>query len=88
MAIIKTQVALKRDIALATAVGRKLFPRREAELIADVVERDLPFYAPGISESSVTSIKRYSRAVGLLSGDPPYNEIVAAQFSGLWSAIA
>jgi ABC-type nitrate/sulfonate/bicarbonate transport system substrate-binding protein len=87
-AIVKMQAALKRDIALATAVGRKLFPRREAELIADVVARDLPFYVPKISETSIASIKQYSRAVGLLAGDPPYDEIVAARFSSLWSAVA
>lgn len=86
-AIIKTQTALKQDIALATTVGRKLFPRREAELIAHVVARDLPFYAPAISETSIASIKRFSRAVGLLDGDPSYDQIVATRFSGLWSAV-
>ena len=49
-AIIKTQLALKRDFGLATAVGRKLYPQKEAELIADVVARDLPFYDPRIGE--------------------------------------
>jgi ABC-type nitrate/sulfonate/bicarbonate transport system substrate-binding protein len=87
-AIIKTQAALKREIGLATAVGRKLFQPREAELIADIVARDLPFYDPAISEASVVSIKRFSRAIGLLSGDPSYEEIVAARFRGLWSAAA
>jgi NitT/TauT family transport system substrate-binding protein len=85
-AIVKTQATLKRDIGLATSVGRKLFPRREAELIADVVARDFPFYHPAISESSVASLNRYARAVGLLRGDPPYDEIVAPQFRGLWDA--
>jgi NitT/TauT family transport system substrate-binding protein len=84
-AIIKTQAALKRDIGLATLVGRKLFPQREAELISDVVLRDLPFYDPTISEFSVASMKRYTRAIGLLTGDPSYVEIVAAQFRGLWN---
>jgi ABC-type nitrate/sulfonate/bicarbonate transport system substrate-binding protein len=87
-AIIKTQAALKREIGLATKVGRKLFQPREAKLIADVVARDLPFYDPAISEASVVSMKRYSRAIGLLSGDPSYEEIVAARFRGLWSAAA
>lgn len=87
-AIIKTQAALKRDIALATTVGHKLFPQREAELIAGIVERDLPFYVPAISETSIAAIKQYSRAVGLLAGDPPYGEIVADQFRALWSAAA
>jgi NitT/TauT family transport system substrate-binding protein len=85
-AIIKTQLALKRDIGLATAVGRKLYPQKEAELIADVVARDLPFYDPRIGESSIGKIKRYSRAVGLLSGDPAYDDIVASRFPGMWDA--
>ena len=85
-AIVKTQHALKRDIELATKVGRKLYPQREAELIAGVVARDLPFYGPRIAESSVGTMKRYSRAVGLLSGDPSYDDIVAPQFRNLWSA--
>jgi NitT/TauT family transport system substrate-binding protein len=85
-AIINTQMALKRDIGLATTVGRKLYPQREAELIAEVVARDLPFFDPWIAESSVCKMKRYSRAVGLLSGDPAYDEIVAPQFRSLWDA--
>jgi ABC-type nitrate/sulfonate/bicarbonate transport system substrate-binding protein len=85
-AIIKTQIALKREIGLATTVGRKLYPQREAELITDVVARDLPFYDPRISESSIEKIKRYSRAVGLLSSDPAYDDIVAPQFRNLWDA--
>jgi ABC-type nitrate/sulfonate/bicarbonate transport system substrate-binding protein len=87
-AIVKTQKALKRDIELATKVGRKLYPQREAELIAGVVARDLPFYDPRIAESSIDKIKRYSRAVGLLSGDPGYHDIVASQFRDLWEPAA
>ena len=45
-ALVKTQKALKADVSLATKVGRKLFPDHEASLIADIVERDLPFYDP------------------------------------------
>jgi NitT/TauT family transport system substrate-binding protein len=85
-AIIKTQLALKRDIGLATTVGRKLYPKREAELIATLVARDLPFYDPRISESSIGKIKQYSRAVGLLSSDPAYHDIVASQFRSMWDA--
>jgi len=40
-AIAKTQAALKRDVSLATTVGRKLFPPVEAELIAELIRRDL-----------------------------------------------
>src|SRR4051812_42529649 len=47
-AIMKTHAALKRDVTLATAVGRKLFPPSEAELIAELIRRDLPHYDTAI----------------------------------------
>jgi len=43
-AIVRTHEALKDDVGLATEVGRKLFPPAEAELIAELIRRDLPFY--------------------------------------------
>ncbi len=86
--IMKTQAVLKRDINLATTVGRKLFPDYEAELIARVVERDLPYYDPSISEDFVKSMNRYARDVGLLKGDPPYDVVVATRFRKLWKESA
>jgi hypothetical protein len=41
--------ALKNDVALAAQVGRRVFPEREASLIASLVQRDLPFYSTAIS---------------------------------------
>jgi hypothetical protein len=46
---VNAQRALKADVTLAGKVGRALFPPHEAALIADVVERDLPYYDPVIS---------------------------------------
>src|SRR6185295_13458486 len=40
-AIVNTHAALKADPGHATDVGRKLFPPAEADLIADLVRRDL-----------------------------------------------
>src|SRR5262245_21035126 len=48
-AIRKTHAALKQDASLATQVGRKLFPPSEAELIAELIRRDLPYYDTTIS---------------------------------------
>src|SRR6202048_3481752 len=45
-AIVKTQAALKEDVNRAAEVGRKLFPPQEAELIAELLRRDLPFSHP------------------------------------------
>jgi NitT/TauT family transport system substrate-binding protein len=78
-AIANTQAALKRDLGLATAVGRKLFPPSEAELIAELIRRDLPYYDPDISETFVAGMNQFARDVGILTGDVPYQEIVAPQ---------
>jgi NitT/TauT family transport system substrate-binding protein len=83
-AIIKTQAALKENVARATDVGRKLFPPDEAEFIAELIRRDLPYYDASISPRFVAGMNQFSREVGILAGDIPYEGIVAAQFSHLW----
>jgi ABC-type nitrate/sulfonate/bicarbonate transport system substrate-binding protein len=85
-AMVKTQAALKENVARATEVGRKLFPPSEAELIAELIHRDLPYYDPSISKSFVAGMNQFSRDVGILTGDVPYEGIVASQFSHLWKA--
>src|SRR5437879_4206422 len=52
-AIVKTQAALRQNVARATEVGRKLFPPSEAELIAELIRRDLPYYDPTLDRKSV-----------------------------------
>jgi NitT/TauT family transport system substrate-binding protein len=83
-ALVATQSALKQDLARATEVGQKRFPPREAGLIADIVERDLPFYDPAISERSVAAINTFARRMGILDNDVPYDQIIATQFRQLW----
>ena len=83
-ALVATQHALKADPALATEVGHKRFPPREAGLIAGIVERDLPFYSPAISEHSAAGINDFARHTGVLVGDVGYEQIVATQFGDLW----
>src|ERR1700680_3127885 len=51
-AIVKTLAALKQDVSLATPVARKLFPPAEAELIAELIRRDLPYYDAKITPES------------------------------------
>ena len=84
-AIVATQKALKADVSLATKVGRKLFPETEAELIADIVRRDLPYYDPTISEEFVRGMNQFARDMGILNGDTPYEHVVAQQFRSLWT---
>ncbi len=83
-AIVKTQIALQENPSRATEVGRKLFPASEAALIAELVERDLPYYDPAISEEVVENMNRFARDNALLSGPVPYDQVVATQFSHLW----
>ena len=83
-ALVKSQQALKADISLATKVGRKLFPPAEAELIADVVARDLPYYDASISREFVSGMVEFQQHVGLLKAPVAYEDVVATQFSQYW----
>jgi ABC-type nitrate/sulfonate/bicarbonate transport system substrate-binding protein len=78
-ALNKTHAALKADLSLATKIGRKLFPPDEAELIADIVRRDLPYYTSGISREFVAGMNQFARDLGLLTRDVPYEQIVAVE---------
>jgi NitT/TauT family transport system substrate-binding protein len=83
-ALVKTHAALKADVSRATQIGRKLFPPSEAELIAELIRRDLPYYDPTISRDFVAGMNRFSRDVDILKDDVPYERVVATQFSHLW----
>jgi NitT/TauT family transport system substrate-binding protein len=83
-AIVRTLKALKADVSLATGVGRKLFPPTEAELIAELIRRDLPYYDAGIGTQSIAGLEAFGRDLGILKGDVPYERVVAAQFASLW----
>jgi len=83
-AVMKAHKALKEDISLATVVGKRRFPPSEAELIAELIRRDLPYYDPAISEESVASMNRFAQDIGLLTGAVPYDRVVATEFSHLW----
>jgi len=83
-AIVKTQEALRQNVARATEVGRKLFPPSEAELIAELIRRDLPYYDPTISEAFVAGMNRFARDLGILEGHVPYSQVVATPFCPLW----
>ncbi|HET7804561.1 MAG TPA: ABC transporter substrate-binding protein [Pseudolabrys sp.] len=76
-AIAATHAALKKDVTLATRIGRRLFPPAEAELIAELIRRDLPYYDTTISRDFVAGMNRFARDVGILSGDVSYEKIVA-----------
>src|SRR6266550_4409398 len=83
-AIVKTQAALRADPERATAVGRKLFPPSEAALIAEMIRRDLPYYDASISAEFVAGMNGFARDVGILRGNPRYEDVVAIEFAALW----
>src|SRR4030095_7367798 len=83
-AVMKAHRALKEDVSRATEVGKKRFPPSEAELIAELIRRDLPYYDPTITEETVTHMNRFAQDIGLLSAPVPYDQVVATQFTYLW----
>lgn len=73
-----THAVLKSDVSLATEVGRKVFPEREASLIAALIERDLPYYSTTIMPDFVAAMNEFARQRGILKGAPTFSEVVAA----------
>jgi hypothetical protein len=57
---------LKADVTLETEVGRKLFPPREAGLIAGIVARDLPYYDASIAPETISQLNEFCRERELL----------------------
>jgi ABC-type nitrate/sulfonate/bicarbonate transport system substrate-binding protein len=80
-AIVKTHAALKADVGLATGTGLKLFPPAEAELIAELIRRDLPYYDARISRDFVAGMNAFARDLGILNGDVPFERVVATEFA-------
>ena len=70
----------------AAEIGQRLFPPDAAPLIEELIRRDLPYYDAAISPRTVAGMNRFARDVGILSGDPPYEKVVATQFTDLWRA--
>ena len=84
-AIASTQKKLKQDVGRATGIGEKLFGPNEAKLIAQVVERDLPYYDPAISEDLVAGMNAFALDMGILDRAVPFDRVVATEFAELWS---
>jgi NitT/TauT family transport system substrate-binding protein len=84
-AIVQTQRALTKEPARAREVGQRRFPPAAAEVIAPIVERDLPFYDPVISHAAVATMNGFAQAIGLLARPVAYDAVVATRFSGLWA---
>ena len=84
-AIVRAQSTLQKNPARATEVGRRRFPAPAADIIAAVVERDLPFYDPAISDQAVAAMNGFARSLGLLAAPVAYADVVATRFRSLWA---
>lgn len=85
-AIVKAQKALRADPSLARQVGARKFPPDAAELIANVVARDVEFYDAKISTEAIVKMNRFAQTVGHLSRAVPYEDVVAVRYRELWQA--
>jgi NitT/TauT family transport system substrate-binding protein len=85
-AVMAAHAALKAEPGLAKTVAAKRFPPQEAELIVDLIKRDLPYYDLTISPDFVDGMNAFARDAGILTGHPAYADVVATQFSELWKA--
>lgn len=83
-AIVRTQAALSGNPGLATEVGRRLFPPAEAEIIGDLIARDVPYYDASISRKFFAGMCQFACDVGIARGVGTYEQVVATEFSGLW----
>lgn len=85
-AIRQTQRLLQAAPARATEVGKRLFPPAEAGMIAELIERDRPFYTTEITASMVDGVNQFAQDMGLLDEPVPYEQVVAQQVRHLWTA--
>jgi NitT/TauT family transport system substrate-binding protein len=76
-AVVAAQAALRQDSQLAAEAATKHFPPAELALISELVRRDVPYYDSLISRESVRTLNGFARAIGLLSREPTYEEVVA-----------
>ena len=84
-AIVRVQHMLRADPSRAKEVGDKRFPPTEAGLIVELIERDLPYYDPAISEETVAGMNQFAQDIGLLSQPASYEQVVATQFQEFWA---
>ena len=82
LAVADSQKILAEDPSAATAAAGKVFPQREASLIARLIERDSPFYEPTIAPSDFEAVNAFARDLGVLGGPAcPYDDVVVSQIT-------
>ena len=84
-AIVKAQRALRAEPMIARDIGMRKFPPESAALIAAIVERDVKFYDPTITETAVQCLNAFANSIGHLSEPVAYEQVVATRCRGLWT---
>jgi len=79
-AVRNAQKALKANPSLATGIGAD-----EAELIAELIARDAPFYDAVITREAIDGLMKFTKGFGLIKEAVPYETLVATEFSDLWT---
>jgi ABC-type nitrate/sulfonate/bicarbonate transport system substrate-binding protein len=80
-AVRRAQRVLAEDPGRSAEVGRRLFPAREARLIAELVRRDAPYYGTDIAPDAIAGLAEFGRRAGLLDADVRPDAIVATEFT-------
>lgn len=81
----RAQQILADDPERAAEVGRRLFPPREADLIAELVRRDAAWYGTAITPGAVDGLAAFARHAGLLGSDVAFDDVVAIEFASAGS---
>ena len=83
-AVVAAQKALQTDPERATEAGKKRFPPEEANMIAELIRRDAPFYDAAVSRETADGVAQFARDIGVASSVVPYEDIVATSLATLW----
>jgi ABC-type nitrate/sulfonate/bicarbonate transport system substrate-binding protein len=84
--LVAAQRLLRDEPGRAEDAARDVFPDRERQLIATLVERDASFYEPAIEPAAVRSLNRFAHELGLLAGpDVAYERVVATELRSEWT---
>lgn len=86
--LVRAQALLRDDPSRASDIGKRVFPPMEADLIAGLIQRDLPYYDASISPNTFDALNRFGKEMGILKTAPAYDQVVAVELSHLWVGVA
>lgn len=83
-AVVAAHAKLRADPDLATWVGERVFPAREAAQIATLIRRDIPYYDASIDAAAVSNMNSFCQDRGILQGEPSLSDVVCLSFAEHW----